>query len=129
MATSEERMHILKMVENKQITAEDAARLLAALDDKDRKAESPVPPPSPSTQGRWFHVRVTDLKTGKRKVNVNIPLGLVDVGLKMGAKFAPAGIEGLDMNQIMVAIKSGGEGKIVDVEDAEENEHVEIFVE
>ncbi len=129
MATPEERMQILKMIENKQISAEDGAKLLAALEDKDRKGEASVPPPSPSTQGRWFHVRVTDLKTGKRKVNVNIPLGLVDVGLKMGAKFAPAGLEGLDMNQIMAAIKSGGEGKIVDVEDEEENEHVEIFVE
>ncbi len=129
MATSEERMQILKMVENKQISAEDGAKLLAALEDKDRKGDATVAPPSPSTQGRWFHVRVTDLKTGKRKVNVNIPLGLVDVGLRMGAKFAPAGLEGLDMNQIMAAIKSGGEGKIVDVEDEEENEHVEIFVE
>ncbi len=129
MATVEERMQILKMVENKQITAEDAAKLLAALEDRDRKSDIPVPPPSPSTQGRWFHVRVTDLKTGKRKVNVNIPLGLVDVGLKMGAKFAPAGLEGLDMNQIMAAVKSGGEGKIVDVEDEEDSEHVEIFVE
>ncbi len=129
MATVEERMQILKMVENKQITAEDAAKLLAALEDKERKGESVVPPPSPSTQGRWFHVRVTDLNTGKRKVNVNIPLGLVDVGLKMGAKFAPAGLEGLDMNQIMAAIKSGDGGKIVDVENEEENEHVEIYVE
>ena len=129
MATAEERMQILKMVENKQITSEDAAKLLAALEDKDRKGESPVPPPSAATQGRWFHVRVTDLKTGKRKVNVNIPLGLVDVGLKMGAKFAPAGLEGLDLNQIMAAVKSGSEGKIVDVENEEESEHIEIFIE
>ncbi len=129
MATTEERMQILRMVENKQITAEEAARLLAALEDRDRKSEANVPPPSPLTQGRWFHVRVTDLRTGKRKVNVNIPLGLVDVGLKMGAKFAPAGLEGLDMNQIMSAVRAGGQGKIVDVEDEEDNEHVEIFIE
>jgi hypothetical protein len=38
-------------------------------------------------------------------------------------------MEGLDINQILAAIKSGGEGKIVDVEDEEDNEHVEIFVE
>ncbi len=129
MATAEERMQILKMVENKQITAEDAAKLLATLESQDRKSDTAVPPPSPATQGRWFRVRVTDLKTGKRKVNVNIPLGLVDVGLKMGAKFAPAGLEGLDMNQIMAAVKSGGEGKIVDVENEDESEHIEIFVE
>ena len=128
MATADERMQILKMIEAKQITAEDGAKLLGALGDKDRSQTTP-PQPSPSTSGRWFRVRVTDMKTGRRKVNVNIPLGLVDVGLKMGAKFAPAGLEGLDMNQIMTAIKSGGEGKVVDVEDEEGGEHVEVFVE
>ncbi len=128
MATAEERMQILKMIEAKQITAEDGAKLLGALGEKDR-GESRVASPSPGTSGRWFRVRVTDLKTGRRKVNVNIPLGLVDVGLKMGAKFAPAGVEGLDVNQIMAALKNGGEGKVVDVENEEDGEHVEVFIE
>ncbi len=128
MATPEERMQILKMIEAKQITAEEGAKLLGALGEKDR-AEDSAPQPSPATSGKWFRVRVTDMKTGRRKVNVNIPLGLVDVGLKMGAKFAPAGVEGLDMHQIMTAIKSGGQGKVVDVEDEEDGEHVEVFIE
>lgn len=131
MATPEERMQILKMIENKQITAEEGAQLLGALEANKAKNDGlPVPPPpAPNTQGRFFRVRVTDLKTGRRKVNVNIPLGLVDVGLKMGAKFAPAGIEGLDMGQLAAAIRSGAQGKIIDVEDEDDGEHVEIFVE
>ena len=129
MATPEERMQILKMIEAKQITAEEGAKLLNALGEKDRGNGAPGPKPSPSTTGRWFRVRVTDLKTGRRKVNVNIPLGLVDVGLKMGAKFAPAGVEGLDMNQILAAVRAGGQGKVVDVEDEEDGEHVEVFIE
>ncbi len=128
MATQDERMQILKMIENKQITAEEGAKLLAALGEAER-AEKKGPQPSPGTSGKWFRVRVTDLRTGKRKVNVNIPLGLVDVGMKMGAKFAPAGLEGLDMQQIIAAIKQGGEGKIVDVEDEDGGEHVEVFIE
>ncbi len=128
MATPEERMRILKMIEAKQITAEEGAKLLAALDEKDRAGETSAPPSS-GTPGKWFRVSVTDLKSGKRKVNVNIPLSLVDIGLKMGAKFAPAGLEGLDTNQIINAIKSGGEGKIVDVENEAEGEHVEVFIE
>ncbi len=128
MATPEERMRILKMIEAKQITAEEGAKLLAALDEKDRAGETSAPPSS-GTSGKWFRVSVTDLKSGKRKVNVNIPLSLVDIGLKMGAKFAPAGLEGLDTNQIINAIKSGGEGKIVDVENEAEGEHVEVFIE
>ncbi len=127
MATAEERMQILKMIENRQISAEEVSRLLSALEDKP-SPELP-PPPSPNTRGRWLRVRVTDLKTGRRKVNVNIPLSLVDIGLKMGAKFSPVGMEGLNMDQIMTAIKAGGTGKIVDVEDEEDGEHVEVYVE
>ncbi len=128
MATPEERMQILKMIEAKQITAEEGAKLLAALGEKD-KNPPPGPRPAPGTTGKWFRVRVTDLKSGRRKVNVNIPLSLVDVGLKMGAKIAPAGVQGLDMNHILAVIKSGGEGKVVDVEDEEDGEHVEVFIE
>ncbi len=126
MATADERMQILRMIENRQISAEEGARLLGALEDK-TTPELP-PPPSPQTRGRWLRVRVTDLRSGKRKVNVNIPLSLVDIGLKMGAKFSPVGVEGLDMTQIMAAVKSGGTGKIVDVEDEEDGEHVEIYI-
>ena len=127
MATADERMQILRMIENRQISAEEGARLLSALEDKPGP-EAP-PPPSPQTRGRWLNVCVTDQRSGKRKVNVRIPLSLVDVGLKLGAKFSPVGLEGLDMNQIMSAVKAGGMGKIVDVEDEEDGEHVEIYVE
>jgi len=73
-------------------------------------------------------VRVTDLDTGKNKVNVNIPMGLVNVGMKMGARFAP-NVEGLNFEEIMEAIRSGAQGKIVDVVDDEDGERVEIFIE
>ena len=82
-----------------------------------------------SNSGKWFRVHVTDLKTGKSKTNVRIPMGMVNFGLKMGAKFAPKELEGLDMSQIMAAAESGGTGKLVDVEDEEKGEHVEVYVE
>jgi len=82
-----------------------------------------------SNSSKWFRVRVTDLKTGKSKTNVKIPASLADFGMKMAAKYAPDSVEGLDMNQIIATMKSGGEGKLVDVEDEEKGEHVEIFVE
>jgi hypothetical protein len=127
MATVEERMKILKMIEEGKISAEDGAKLLAAL------AESRKTPPGPGMalaggEARWFRVRVTDLATGKPKVNVNIPMGLVNVGIKMGARFAP-GLEAEQMQAVAEALKSGAVGKIVDVTDEEDGEHVEIFVE
>jgi len=123
MPTAEERMQILKMIESRQITAEEGARLLAALDKADKGACT-----SPGTGARWFRVRVTDLRTGKSKVNVNIPMGLVNVGIRMGARFAPH-MDGVDVDQITRAIRDGVQGKIVDVEDEVDSERVEIYLE
>ncbi len=81
-----------------------------------------------SNSGKWLRVRVTDLKTGESKANVKIPASLANFGMKMAAKYSPD-VEGLDMEQILAAMKEGGDGKLVDVEDEEKGEHVEVFVE
>jgi hypothetical protein len=127
MATTEERMQILNMVAEGKISADEGARLLAALetDTKKRGLRSAVGQPSTP---RWFRVRVTDLETGRDKVNVNLPMSLVDVGTRMGARFAPE-LSDLDFNEIVEQIKSGAQGKIIEVEDVEDGERVEIFVE
>ena len=125
MATVEERMKILKMVEEGKISAADGAQLLAALSDSRR---APAPPAAPGGPARWFRVRVTDLRTGKTKVNVNIPMGLVDVGIKMGARFAP-NLDGDQMAVLTEALRTGAVGKIVEATDEEGGERVEIFVE
>jgi len=77
---------------------------------------------------RWFRIRVTDLETGKSKVNVNLPMSLVNVGIKMGARFAPE-VEGVDFDEVVEQIRSGAQGKIIDVEDVQDGERVEIYVE
>ncbi|MCA1552808.1 MAG: hypothetical protein LC737_00355 [Chloroflexi bacterium] len=121
----EERMQILRMVQNGQISAEEAAKLLTALDEGKRsEAAANVA----ATQGKFLRVRVTDMNSGRAKVNVNVPLALVNVGLRMGAKFMPD-LAGMDAGEIMSAIRSGMVGKIVDVEDGDEGEKVEVFIE
>jgi len=124
MTTSEERMRILKMIEEKQITAEEGAKLLEAL----RATGSDAAQHEEVTKARWLRVRVTDRSSGKLKVNVNIPVGLVDVGLKMGARFAPE-MNGMDLSAIQTAIKGGMQGRIIEVDDEADNERVEVFVE
>lgn len=124
MSLTEERMQILKLLEQGQINADEAAKLLAALESGRKEAQRPGAASAP----RWFRVRITDLRTGRAKVNVNIPMSLVNVGLKMGAKFAPD-MEGVDLEEIKQAIQAGTQGKIIDVEDEEDQEHVEIFIE
>jgi hypothetical protein len=129
MATVEERMKILKMIEEGKISAEDGAKLLSALSES-RRAGPPgmPPPPRPPGAPRWLRVRVTDVNTGRSKASVQIPLDLVDAGMKIGAHFAPE-VNGVDMNNVMQAVRSGMTGKIIDVTDDVDGEHVEIYVE
>lgn len=127
MATTEERMQILNMVAEAKISAEEGAKLLAALEPDKKKKEAPRPPEAPGDR-RWFRVRVTDLQSGKNKVSVNLPIGLVDVGMRMGARFAPE-LEGMDLTEIIEQMKTGAQGKIVEVEDSEDGERVEIYIE
>jgi hypothetical protein len=130
MTSVEERMKILKMIEEGKITAEEGARLLAALRDARRGPGVPAAPRGPGAAGgaRWLRIRVTDTNTGRSKASVQIPLALVDAGIKIGAHFAPE-VEGVDMTNVMQAVRSGVTGKIIDVTDEEDGEHVEIFVE
>jgi hypothetical protein len=76
----------------------------------------------------WLRVRVTDTVSGKTKVNVNLPLGLMDAGLRIGAQYAPE-LQDMDLAQLVNEVKSGVSGKIIDVVDEEDGEHVEIFIE
>jgi hypothetical protein len=78
--------------------------------------------------GRWFRVRVTDSDTGKVRVNVRLPVGVVNAGLKMGMRFAPQ-VEGMDIEALTAMINSGEIGQIVDVVDDKDGEHVEVFIE
>jgi hypothetical protein len=126
MTTVEERMQILKMIEEGKISAEEGAKLLAALAAGSKADVARREPAGGSA--KQFRVRVTDLASGRNKVNINIPMSLVNVGLKMGARFAPD-IEGINFDEIVTAIKSGSQGKIVDVVDDEDGERVEIYVE
>jgi len=120
---NEEKMRILKMLEEGKINAEEAAKLLEALEST-QKEEAP----QTRFKGRWFRIRVTDLHSGRQKVNVNIPLSLVNLGFSLGARFSPK-IEGISLEEIWEEIKAGAQGKIVDVEDEEDGERVEIYVE
>ena len=119
---SEERARILQMISEGKITAEEGAKLLSAL----RNSSGPAPSPRPGV-ARWFRVRVTDMASGHTKVNVNLPLSLVKAGIRMGARFAPE-MDEMDWEDIVIAIQEGASGKIVDVEDSDDGERVEVFV-
>jgi hypothetical protein len=119
------------MVREGKISAEDGAQLLAAID----VIAQPTPPPSkpdmpnPSDKpGRWFHVKITDAANDKTRVNVRLPVSLIKVGMKMGAKFSPE-VEKIDMDQLAEFISTGEIGQLVDIYDDEDGDHIEVFIE
>ncbi len=131
MATSEERLKVLKMVQEGKITAEMAAELLKALDSTDKKRETEEKGSvsfSGRNSGRFFRVRVTDTDTGRTRVNIRLPLGMVNAGMRMGMRFSPE-VEGLDATRLAEALASGETGQIMDIYDDEDGEHVEVYIE
>jgi hypothetical protein len=123
MAEKKERLKILNMIEEGKITAEEGSRLLAALSKgKQVRGEAQV------SEAKWLRIRVSELDTGKTTVNVNLPIGLVDVGLKMGARFVPD-MEGIELEELSEALRQGMTGKIIDIVDEDEGQRVEIYFE
>ena len=131
MSLTEERIQILKMLEEGKITVEEAAKLLSALETGSKtEKEAAHASGSSGRSARWLRIRVTNEAGGKEKVAVNLPIGLVNVGMKIGTKFVPElqDLDPADVNEAIEEIKRGASGKIVEVHD-ENGEHVEIFVE
>lgn len=132
MASSEERMRILMMIQEGKISAAEGARLIEALEEI---SDAPSAPPAPAAPGvassrkpRYLRVLITDTDSGKARVNVRLPASLINSGIRMGARFAPE-IEGLDMEDLNAWLNSGEIGQIVDIFDEDDGEHIEVFLE
>jgi len=125
MSKAEETQRILKMVEAGTITAEDAAKLLEALEASasEEKAETPVRKP------RWLRVRVYEGGSERPSVNVNVPLSLIGLVQKLGGRFLPN--DAMEsFKQLLDEITANPEaGKIVEISDHEDGDRVEIVVE
>ncbi len=131
--STEERMRILEMIAEGQISAAEGSRLLDAADPqaatKVQKApETAVPTISRRSNGTVRRLRVKVIEDNGTRVNVNLPLSLMQVGLKIGGRFVSE-LNDLDdeMAMLMEAIENDVVGKIVEVDD--EDSHVEIYIE
>ena len=109
----DERMQILKMLEEGKISAEEASRLLDTLGEPSQ-GETPK-------GGKRLRIQVTEPGTNKKKVNLRIPLGLA----KIATKFIPPkkkkelAEEGIDIDEVLSQVTSENIGKIVDIESDE----------
>ena len=150
-----QQQEILELLAKGKITAAEAAEMLHAVSNKVIPKEPVVPtPPAPPTppvvteleeihllkesekaaetaraekRPSWMHIRVKDMETGKNKVSVNVPLGIVRFGLNIGRRFSPELAE-MDTNELYNAIDEAEAGIIVQVQDEEDGEEVLIYV-
>jgi hypothetical protein len=118
----------------------DVTRATELLNDA-READQPEPRPasepaaardlpSPRTGHgpRWLRIHVSDLTSGQQRVKVNVPLGLVSMGLKIGARFTDE-VDNDMVREVMHALEDKTlTGTLVEVEDVEDNERVHIFI-
>jgi hypothetical protein len=136
------RKEILQMLSEGTI---DVARATEMLNDARESSEPAAPPirepeapaavpvaskpPATGKPGRrWLHVHVSDLESGRQRVKVNVPLGLVNFGLKIGARFTDEMDETM-MHDVLTALQDESlTGTLVEVEDLEDNERVHIFI-
>ncbi len=136
---SKDRREILGKVASGKIDIDQATRLLNGVEIDEPEQEESIKvlkeeeSQAPMVKGggsgdrpRWFHVHVSDMKTGKSKVKVNIPIRLVKYGLSIGKRFAPE-LAGLDLDELS-SYMSNEKGLLVDVQDDEDGERVLIYV-
>jgi len=118
---NDERDRVLKMLEDKKITAEEAAKLLDAINRSEGGGR----------RNRFLKVRVYDRGSDRAKVNVTLPIGLVRWGMNFIPEEARAKIEEqeIDLKMVTEALEKGITGKIVDVNDDEKGHHVEVWLE
>lgn len=125
----EEVKRILKMVEEKKITAEEGERLIEELDGANTPAVYDAH--EGGRKARFLRIHVVDEKD---KVDVKIPISLIKVGLKLGKKFSVGNqqaedvMKDIDIDQVMEAINEGATGPFVEI-NSESGALVEIYAE
>jgi hypothetical protein len=148
------RTEILQLLSEGKIDVARATELLAEAREADQAPVSaapspppepepvtpPSPPPAPAAPepprplaadkkgSRWLHIHVSDLESGKNRVRVNVPLGLLNFGLQLGARFTDE-VNADVMRNVRDALRDESlTGTLVEVEDLDDNERVHIFI-
>lgn len=115
---------ILQMVKDGDISIDEAAKLLEALDV--------TPTQSLKTNYAKQKLRVIVDSANGDTVRINVPLSLIKAGVNLATQLnvngQPIDMKGVDMDMIMKAIEDGATGEIVDIQTSD-GDNVKIFVE
>ena len=135
---TDDKLRILKMLENGTINASEAAELLNAIQNEPlEKANAELmsvdTPEGEQKRAKWMRIQVTNTKTDKKMVKIRVPLALIRwAGKSQMLKTINIG-DGkkldLDDDLINQALNNGEPGIFVDVEDEDDGEHVIISLE
>ena len=134
----EERMRILKMVEDGKISAEDAMGLLksvghgaahfttstssaGAVKVKDKK----------SIKGKKLRIQVFEGDKEKPKVNIKLPLSLAKLGGRFLSKHGKAKIDGLDLDldAVLANLDELDEESTIEVDDEKGKTRINLYIE
>jgi hypothetical protein len=126
-ASKDERDHILQMVESGDVTAAQAAQLLDALEPEQDFSDQR---PAQRRRERMLRIRATSLKARSQKMNVSaaLPVSLLKIGLSLSTQLLPQ-LNRAQFQDLLRAIESGASGRVLDLQDLEQGERLEIFVE
>ncbi len=121
----DERNRILSMVESGQVSAIQAAQLLDTIEGEPAHNQ-----PAERGRERILRIRATSLQSKQQKTNfsASISVQLVKLSLRLGTRLLPQ-LDNGTMKDILSAIESGASGRLLDLQDLEQGERVEIFVE
>ncbi|BCL81225.1 hypothetical protein ccbrp13_36900 [Ktedonobacteria bacterium brp13] len=121
----DERDRILNLIEAGQISANDAARLLDTLENDTRPAR-----PLEAARERTIRLRIHTLNQQQRQQNyiVSLPLSMLRASLRLGSYILPQLSSEL-VTEALAAIATSQNGRLLDIQDLEQGERIEIFVE
>lgn len=109
--TENERFMILQMIQDGTISTDEGARLLEAMDRAERTQTIPVAP-DPPKPAHTVHIEITNAR-GEKEIDLNLPVALVDMGLKVVSRFA--GDKLADIPNIRQIAQSGFTGQLLDI--------------
>ncbi|RPJ07275.1 MAG: hypothetical protein EHM28_07710 [Spirochaetaceae bacterium] len=126
----QEKLRILKMIEEGKISAAEGAKLMEALETgavKNGNGDSQ----KKETEATQLRIRVSDIETDHVKVNLTIPIGFAHMvkSLIPQSEIEKLEKQGVNLNAIFEMVNTGRIGKLLDVEDQEHHQHVIISVE
>lgn len=133
MSALTERARILDMVEAGTISADEGATLLSVANQAaggglgGNSAET-TPLPGDRDAPRRVRVRVFHADSKQSRINVNIPIDLVAVSMRMGARFVPW-LSDETYGQLIADVQTAKTGAQFSFSDETSQEKIELLVE